>query len=97
MTTSDDGQRPPVGPRAAWRVLRTRDFGPYFVGSAFSSSGTWFHGLAASLLEEPFASAKSPANCFAFASIGRRSHRSTSCAALLLHYSLLRESFSRLA
>jgi len=42
--------RPPVGPRAAWRVLRTRAFGPYFVGSALSSSGTWFHGLAASLL-----------------------------------------------
>ena len=49
MSTSDDG-RPPVGPRAAWQVLRTRDFGPYFVGSALSSSGTWFHTLAASLL-----------------------------------------------
>ena len=42
--------RPPVGPRAAWQALRRRDFGPYFVGSALSSSGTWFHGLAAALL-----------------------------------------------
>ena len=49
MTTSGES-RPPVGPRAAWQVLRTRDFGPYFVGSALSSSGTWFHPLAASLL-----------------------------------------------
>jgi MFS family permease len=39
-----------VGPRAAWRVLRSRDFGPYFVGNAASASGTWFHNLAASLL-----------------------------------------------
>lgn len=42
--------QPTVGPRAAWRVLRTRDFGPYFVGNALSSSGTWFHSLAAALL-----------------------------------------------
>ena len=41
---------PSVGPRAAWRVLRTRDFGPYFVGNAASASGAWFHNLAASLL-----------------------------------------------
>jgi MFS family permease len=39
-----------VGPRAAWRVLSTRDFGPYFWGNAISSSGSWFHNLAASLL-----------------------------------------------
>ena len=39
-----------VGPAAAWRVLRTRDFGPYFVGNALSASGTWFHSLAAALL-----------------------------------------------
>src|ERR671918_1411210 len=48
--SENEGARPAVGPRAAWRVLRTRDFGPYFLGSALSSSGTWFHGLAASLL-----------------------------------------------
>ncbi|HVM69299.1 MAG TPA: MFS transporter [Gaiellaceae bacterium] len=39
-----------VGPAAAWRVLRTRDFGPYFLGNALSASGTWFHSLAAALL-----------------------------------------------
>jgi MFS family permease len=49
MSSSEEA-RPPVGPRAAWRVLRTRDFGPYFVGNATSASGTWFHSLAASLL-----------------------------------------------
>lgn len=42
--------RPTVGPRAAWRVLASRDFGPYFWGNAISSSGSWFHNLAASLL-----------------------------------------------
>jgi len=42
--------RAAVGPVAAWRVLRTRDFGPYFAGNALSSSGTWFHSLAAALL-----------------------------------------------
>jgi len=49
MSSSEEA-RPPVGPRAAWRVLRRRDFGPYFVGNAASASGTWFHSLAASLL-----------------------------------------------
>lgn len=39
-----------MGPRAAWRVVRSRDFGPYFVGNAASASGMWFHNLAASLL-----------------------------------------------
>ncbi len=39
-----------TGPRAAWRLLRQRDFGPYFVGNAVSSSGTWFQNLAAALL-----------------------------------------------
>src|SRR5215213_5329004 len=39
-----------VGPAAAWRVLRTRSFGPYFVGNAASASGTWFQNLAASIL-----------------------------------------------
>src|SRR5437016_14574734 len=39
-----------VGPSAAWRVLRSRNFGPYFVGNAASASGTWFQNLAASIL-----------------------------------------------
>ena len=39
-----------VGPREAWRVLSSRQFGPYFWGNAISSSGSWFHNLAASLL-----------------------------------------------
>ncbi len=37
------------GPSSAWRVLRTRNFGPYFVGNAMSASGTWFQNLAASI------------------------------------------------
>jgi MFS family permease len=32
------------------RLVRERDFGPYFAGNALSSSGTWFQNLAASLL-----------------------------------------------
>src|SRR4051795_2934496 len=39
-----------TGPRAAFRLLGQRDFGPYFVGNAVSSSGTWFQNLAAALL-----------------------------------------------
>jgi MFS family permease len=39
-----------VGPAAAWRVIRSRNFGPYFVGNAASASGTWFQNLAASIL-----------------------------------------------
>jgi MFS family permease len=35
---------------SAWRVLGTRNFGPYFVGNAASASGTWFQNLAASIL-----------------------------------------------
>jgi len=38
-----------VGPTAALALIRSRDFGPYFVGNALSSSGTWFQNLAASL------------------------------------------------
>jgi MFS family permease len=45
------GPRPrPVGPAAVLRLVRERDFGPYFAGNALSSSGTWFQNLAASLL-----------------------------------------------
>src|SRR5215216_174065 len=39
-----------AGPGMAWRVLRQRDFGLYFVGNASSASGTWFQNLAASIL-----------------------------------------------
>jgi MFS family permease len=39
-----------VGPRAAWRVIRSRNFAPYFAGNAASASGTWFQNLAASIL-----------------------------------------------
>jgi MFS family permease len=39
-----------VGPSVAWRVIRSRNFGPYFVGNASSASGTWFQNLAASIL-----------------------------------------------
>jgi len=31
-------------------VIRSRNFGPYFVGNAASASGTWFQNLAASIL-----------------------------------------------
>jgi len=40
---------PAVGPSAALRLIRHRNFGPYFVGNASSASGTWFQNLAASL------------------------------------------------
>jgi MFS family permease len=43
-------ERQDVGPRAAARVLRSPNFGPYFLGNAASASGTWFQNLAASLL-----------------------------------------------
>ena len=39
-----------TGPGAAWRLIRSRQFGPYFVGNAASASGTWFQNLAASIL-----------------------------------------------
>jgi MFS family permease len=38
-----------TGPAAALRLIRDRNFGPYFVGNASSASGTWFQNLAASL------------------------------------------------
>jgi MFS family permease len=40
---------PATGPSAALRLIGHRNFGPYFVGNAFSASGTWFQNLAASL------------------------------------------------
>ena len=39
-----------AGPPAALRVLRSRNFAPYFFGNAASASGTWFHNLAAAIL-----------------------------------------------
>jgi len=39
-----------TGPAAVLRLIRTRDFGPYFFGNALSASGTWFQNLAAALL-----------------------------------------------
>jgi len=39
-----------TGPSEALRLIRSRNFGPYFVGNALSASGTWFQNLAASLL-----------------------------------------------
>src|SRR5919199_2209394 len=38
------------GPREALRLIRSRNFGPYFVGNALSASGTWFQNLASALL-----------------------------------------------
>jgi len=40
----------PVGPAAAFALLRRRSFGPYFLGNALSASGTWFQNLAAAVL-----------------------------------------------
>ena len=47
MDNRDEGV---AGPRAVWRIIRRRDFGPYFLGNALSASGTWFQNLAAALL-----------------------------------------------
>jgi MFS family permease len=38
------------GPAAVLRLLRQRNFGPYFVGNAVSASGAWFQNLAAAVL-----------------------------------------------
>jgi MFS family permease len=38
-----------AGPAAALRLIRDRNFGPYFLGNAASASGTWFQNLAASV------------------------------------------------
>jgi MFS family permease len=38
-----------TGPGEALRLIRHRNFGPYFVGNASSATGTWFQNLAASL------------------------------------------------
>jgi MFS family permease len=49
-TGADERNEEIAGPRAAWRIVRRRDFGPYFFGNALSASGTWFQNLAAALL-----------------------------------------------
>ncbi len=49
-STAEVVERPVTGPRAAFRVVGQRNFGPYFLGNALSASGTWFQNLAASLL-----------------------------------------------
>jgi MFS family permease len=41
---------PTAGPHVALRLIRSRNFAPYFVGNAASATGTWFQNLAASLL-----------------------------------------------
>lgn len=43
-------QPPATGPRAAFALIASRRFGPYFVGNALSAMGVWFHNLAAALL-----------------------------------------------
>jgi len=40
----------PTGPRAAFALIRHRNFGPYFFGNALSASGGWFQNLASALL-----------------------------------------------
>ena len=47
---AEDREQTVAGPRAVWRIVRRRDFGPYFLGNALSASGTWFQNLAAALL-----------------------------------------------
>jgi MFS family permease len=43
-------ERGQVGPGAAYALIRSRGFGPYFFGNAISATGTWFQNLAAQLL-----------------------------------------------
>ena len=49
METGEVERPRATGPAAALRLIRDRNFGPYFVGNASSASGTWFQNLAASL------------------------------------------------
>jgi MFS family permease len=47
---SVEARRPaPTGPAEAIRLIRSREFGPYFVGNAFSAIGMWFQNLAAAI------------------------------------------------
>ena len=45
-----DHRRETTGAGATLRVLASRNFGPYFVGSLLSNSGTWFQNLAQGIL-----------------------------------------------
>jgi MFS family permease len=48
--SATDDQLAATGPRAAFGLIASRRFGPYFVGNALSATGVWFHNLAAALL-----------------------------------------------
>ncbi len=50
MDSTEPAVASPTGPRAALRLIGSRNFGPYFVGNAASASGTWFQNLAAAVL-----------------------------------------------
>ena len=50
MSIPEEEAPAPTGPRAVFRLVGNRNFGPYFVGNAVSASGTWFQNLAAALL-----------------------------------------------
>jgi MFS family permease len=50
VASEPEAPRPPAGPRAALHLIRSRQFGPYFLGNAASASGTWFQNLASQLL-----------------------------------------------
>ena len=49
METGEAERANVTGPAAALRLIRHRNFGPYFAGNASSATGTWFQNLAASL------------------------------------------------
>ena len=49
METGEVERTNAPGPGEALRLIRHRNFGPYFVGNASSATGTWFQNLAASL------------------------------------------------
>ena len=49
METREAERANVTGPAAALRLIRHRNFGPYFAGNASSATGTWFQNLAASL------------------------------------------------
>ncbi len=49
METGEVERANATGPGEALRLIRHRNFGPYFVGNASSATGTWFQNLAASL------------------------------------------------
>lgn len=50
MTAPGDARPPTELASSPWRVLGSRDFGGYFLGSALSNVGTWFQNIAAGLL-----------------------------------------------